>query len=166
MTLHHQTMESMTIDRRFRSIFVAGPSFNLLPDDRTTAGALERIHQHLEPGGSALIPLFIPTPTPHRELGRARARRGGRPPAPSDDGLRIADDTARCQRAVLRYEIIDGEATEVVERDWLLHWHTQDGFRDLCAAADLAITRVHRPDGKPAGPRDDAFVFRLARSLP
>jgi trans-aconitate methyltransferase len=163
--LHHQTMESMTLDRRFRSIFVAGPSFNLLPDDRAATCALSRIRHHLEPGGAALVPLFIPRSTPHDELGRVREH-----VEPSGRRFRVTtvsesrDDAARWQRAVLRYEIIAGntaEVVEVVEREWLLRWHTQDGFRDLCAAAGLAITRVCRPDGAPAEPHDHAFVFRL-----
>ena len=67
---------------------------------------------------------------------------------------------------MLRYEIIEGDARDVVERDWLLHWHTQDAFRDMCNAAGLAVSRVHRPDGSPAGPRDDTFVFRLTPEAP
>ena len=64
VTLHHGLMETMDLGRRYRSIYLAGPTFNLLADDTAAAQALGRIHAHLEPGGSALIPLFVPELTP------------------------------------------------------------------------------------------------------
>jgi hypothetical protein len=33
VTVHCQAMQDLHLDRRFRSIFLAGPTFNLLPDD-------------------------------------------------------------------------------------------------------------------------------------
>ena len=59
--LHHQLMQEMDLPRRYRSIFIAGPTFNLLPSDSEARLALSRIRDHLEVGGSALIPLFIPS---------------------------------------------------------------------------------------------------------
>ena len=50
---------------------------------------------------------------------------------------------------VLRYE--DGD--EVLERPWVLHWHTQDGFRSLAEAAGLAVQAVLDPDGTAGGAR-------------
>src|SRR5688572_32785020 len=40
VTVHHQAMESLDLPRRYRSIFLAGPTFNLLPDDETARAAL------------------------------------------------------------------------------------------------------------------------------
>src|SRR4051812_38545598 len=72
VVLHRQPMQTMALNRKYRAIFLAGPSFNLLPDDDTTRAALARIREHLAPDGTALIPLFIPPAVPASELGRAR----------------------------------------------------------------------------------------------
>ena len=60
VTLHEATIETMELARRYRSIYLAGATFSLLVDDDTAWRALARIRAHLEPDGSALIPLFIP----------------------------------------------------------------------------------------------------------
>lgn len=152
--LHHAPMEAMDLGRRYRSIFLAGPTFNLILDDDLVAAALGRIHDHLEPGGAALVPLFVPADEADRdgevaESGTMRV-------------TRVAsqrDEEARTQTVVLRYE--DGD--EAVERPWTLHWHTQEGFAALAEGAGLTVSAVMAPDGTAAGPDTDAFVFWLTR---
>jgi SAM-dependent methyltransferase len=39
-TVFHQRMESLNLPRRYRAIFLAGPTFTLLPDDATALAAL------------------------------------------------------------------------------------------------------------------------------
>src|SRR5262249_38841479 len=64
VTLHHAKMQSFALPRRYRSIFLAGGTFGILATDEDAALALERIHAHLEPGGSVLIPLTMNRFTP------------------------------------------------------------------------------------------------------
>ncbi len=83
-----------------------------------------RIRDHLDPAGAALIPLFIPEPVPPRHLGRVREHvdergRTLRVSATSSD----RDEAARLQTTMLRYEIVDGDDHQVIERPWVLHWH-------------------------------------------
>jgi hypothetical protein len=164
VVLHEQSMESMALPRRYRSIFLAGASFNLLPDDDTSRHALERIREHLVDGGSALIPLHLPAATPARVLGRARETTG-----PDGAVLRFPplslehDDVGRTQTTLARYEIVEGEATQTLERPWVLHWHTQGGFRELAAAAGLRTQAVLDVTGHPAAESADTFVFLLVR---
>ena len=125
--------------------------------------ALDRIRTHLEPGGGALIPLFVPERTERSALGVARTHT-----AEDGSALRVAavsetgDVANRLQVTVLRYEIEspDGVVT-TEERPWVLHWHTQDGFRGLAEEAGLTVSAILAPDGSPAGPDDDVFVFWL-----
>lgn len=42
---------------------------NLLPDDATALAALRGIRAHLAEGGTALVPLFTPGPTPAEQIG-------------------------------------------------------------------------------------------------
>ena len=162
VTVHHSTIEDMDLGRRYQSIFLAGPTFNLLPDDAAASRALERIAAHLEPTGSALIPLFVPEPVPERHLGMTREH-------VEDSGriLRVAatatdrDEGAKTQTTTLRYEVSDGDNVESVEKPWLLHWYTQSGFSELATAAGLSIIAIVASDGQPASTDADEFAFRL-----
>ena len=138
VVLHHQKMEALDLPRRYRTIFLAGPTFNLLPDDDAALSALRGIRAHLREDGVGVVPLFVPSPTPSNELGRSREAKG-------DDGIVLRfsvlseerDESARVQRAILRYERQVGDDTEIVDRPWILHWYRQEGFRDLATAAGL-----------------------------
>lgn len=162
VVVHHQRMESLDLPRRYRSIFLAGPTFCLLPDDATAARALRAIRAHLADGGSVLVPLFVPDPTPDHRVGRVKEARAA-------DGATIRvsvrseerDETQRIQRTVLRYErLADGEST-VVDRPWTLHWYTPAGFRRVATAAGLAAFVV---GNEPVGPDATEFTFELRAS--
>lgn len=162
VVVHEQSMEAMELPRRYRSIYLAGPTFNLLPDDEAAERALRAIHDHLDAGGSALIPLFVPIPTPPDEIGKARE-------ALASDGsvLRVTfvaeerNDDARCQETWLRYERVTDGKTETLDRTWVLHWHTQAGFRELVASAGLETIAVLDAEGAPATEEESMFVFLL-----
>ncbi|MDP1792761.1 MAG: class I SAM-dependent methyltransferase [Acidimicrobiales bacterium] len=155
VTLHHASMAEMSLGKRYRSIFIAGPTFNLLPDDEVALASLRCIATHLTPDGAAFVPLFIPRPSPEAALGKFRE-------TTTDDGtlLRFAllseerDEDARTQTSLLRYERHRGDDVEVLERPWLLHWHTRDGFAALAEKAGLHVAGV---DGV-----EEAFAFTLS----
>jgi SAM-dependent methyltransferase len=160
VVVHHQRMETLDLPGRYRTIFLAGPTFNLLPDDDLAGRALRRIRHHLADDGSALIPLFIPQPTGHRGVVReATDARGAVIRVCAIDESR--DEDMRVQTTVLRYEREVGVETTTVDRPWVLHWHTQDGFRELAATAGLTTVAVFDADGGSAGAADDAFAFWL-----
>lgn len=159
IAVHRQRMQELDLPGRYRSIFLAGPTFTLLPDDDTALCALQRIRAHLDPEGAALVPLFIPPPTLPEEFDHPREAR-------TADGavLRLCfvsedrDESARTRTTVLRYERhADGVAT-VIDRPWTLHWHTPEGFRALATQAGLAATVVDNQD-----PHTDSneFTFLL-----
>jgi hypothetical protein len=163
VVVHHAAIEQMDLGRTYRSIFLAGPTFNLIVDDATAARALGRIRDHLDPAGAALVPLFIPAPVPQRHLGVAREH--------IDDRNRILrfsaisaerDDASRRQTTVVRYEVVDGDDTQVIERPWVLHWHTQEGFAELAVDAGLRVEAVLAGDGSraPSDATEFAFVLR------
>ncbi|MGF1595550.1 MAG: class I SAM-dependent methyltransferase [Acidimicrobiales bacterium] len=162
VTLYVARMEEMALGRRFRSIFLAGPSFNLVPDDDAARDALARIGDHLDPDGAALVPLWIPPPTPADALGVARRR-------VLDDGTVIAvtpvgeerDELLRCRRTVLRYERSSPAGVESAEREWLLHWYTPDGFTALVESAGLRVLTTRGSDGGPLQPGADSWAVTL-----
>ncbi|CAG7645559.1 Class I SAM-dependent methyltransferase [Actinacidiphila bryophytorum] len=143
VVVHHQRMEALDLPRRYRAVFLAGPTFNLLADDAVALAALRGIRSHLAEGGTALVPLFVPSPTPAGQFGRARTAIGA-------DGaeLRVSvvgeerDEEARTQVTVLRYERRHGGVSTAVDRDWVLHWYPPGGFEALAAAAGLTVASV------------------------
>jgi SAM-dependent methyltransferase len=54
--IHEAAMESMDLPRRYRVILVPSSSFQLLVDRGDAAAAMRRFHDHLEPGGSLVMP--------------------------------------------------------------------------------------------------------------
>ena len=160
--LHHQRMEALDLPGRYRTVFLAGPTFTLLPDDAAAAAALRAIRRHLTDDGAAVVPLFLARPTDPAELGRTRE-------AHADDGalLRFSvlseerDEQSRTQRSVLRYERLAGDGHTVLDRTWTLHWHDQAGFRALAAGAGLATEAVVDHTGRPVPADAEAFTFLL-----
>jgi len=149
VTLHHGRMQSMSLPYRYRCAYLAGASFNLLPDDEAALGALRRLAAHLLPGGAALVPLFVPGPAVGREPTSQRLPDGSVGTVQVVGGAR--DEGARTQVTVLRYER-RSQAGEVdaVEREWLLHWHLPEGFAALAVEAGLDVAGQRALDGSDA----------------
>jgi ubiquinone/menaquinone biosynthesis C-methylase UbiE len=162
VALFPQRMEELDLPRRYRSIFLAGPTFTLLPDDETALRALKRIRRHLADGGSALVPLLIPAPTDPQQIGRVSE-------VVAEDGaiLRCSvvsadrDEEARIQRSILRYEKHANGTSMVEDRTWLLHWYTQSGFRKLAEAAGLIVAAVQDKEGQTISPDADATEYKF-----
>ena len=123
VTLHHATFQTMELSRQYRSIYLAGATFNLLPDDEAAKATLERIAASLHPEGSVLIPLFTPQVPVESDIGKVTQQ-----VTESGCTMRVTvlditrNETTRDQFTELRYERIDGDDHQVVERSWQLHW--------------------------------------------
>lgn len=146
---HCQPMESLDLPRRYRSIYLAGPTFNLLPDDDLARRALRSIAAHLEPDGEVLVPLWIPSATPPEQFGRTRTAT-----TPYGATARYTvesenyDVPARTRSTSTRYELDDGAGTTRVDREWIIHWHTPDGFAELGRSAGLVAEFSAVVDGE------------------
>jgi hypothetical protein len=109
--------------------------------------------------------LWIPEPTPPEELGVSRSAAG------SDGALlrytalsEVYDQAARTRTTTTRYERHTPSGGEQIEREWLLHWHTQEQFRAMCAQAGLSITSMTDDEGKPADPAATDFTATVRRN--
>ncbi|QKG24354.1 methyltransferase [Actinomadura verrucosospora] len=163
VTVFHQRMEALNLPRRYRTIFLAGPTFTLLPDDAAALAALRGIRAHLAEDGAALVPLFVPAPS--EDIGRTRTAT-----APDGAELRLSvvheerDEAARTQTTLLRYERRHGTDRSVAERPWTLHWYSRSGFQSLAKDADLAVTAITDAHGAPAADDATDVTFRLEPS--
>jgi len=167
VTVHHQRMEDLRLPGRYASVYLAGPTFDLLADDATALRALRAIGAHLAPGGAALVPLWVPGPTPATELGVTRS-------AVDDVGTELRftplsetyDAVGRTRVTRCRYERVPagGGAAEVADREWVLHWHTPGGFGELSEQAGLDVVALVNDDtGEPAAPTATSFTAELTR---
>lgn len=164
VVLHEATFETMDLGRRYRSVFLAGATLNLLPDDDSIEAALERIVAHLDPGGSVLVPLFIPGPVTVDKLGEPRETTDEQGHVMRVTTMSVErDEDARRQTTMLRYELDEGDGVQSVERPWVVHWVEQDRFATMAARAGLTVARVVGATGGPATPDDSTFTFLLRR---
>ena len=147
-----QAMEQMDLGRRFRSIYLAGPTFQLVVDPTDALHALQRIASHLTPDGRVMVPLFVPQATEPATFGvwREHVTAAGATLAVSVTGESYRADERRVD-TTLRYRRGPADRpTEVVERVWSLRWYGGGEFEAMAAVADLAVERVldHGPFGR------------------
>lgn len=161
---HHQRFEELDLGRSYRSIFLAGPTFNLIPDDVLALRALRRIREHLTEDGTALVPLWVPDPTPPESFHTVKE-------ATAEDGSRLTftvlgedyDEDTRTRTTRTRYERHTAGDPEVIERDWIIHWHTQESFADLAREAGLQVAALTDLNNAPVTGDEEQFVFTLTR---
>lgn len=161
--LHTARMEDMQLDRRYACLYLAGPTFELLPDDDAAARALRSFRAHLRPGGTAMVPLWIPNPTPTTALGTPRES--------TDEAastLRYTplterfDMGSRTRSTRVRYErIAEGKVVQAVERAWIIHWQTITSITHLAEQAGLAIRAVEPPESALTGAPGEEFTVYL-----
>ncbi len=163
VTLYHQTIERMSIPTRFAAIFLAGPSFNLLPDDSTAQAGLDCIYEHLRPGGRILIPLFIPGP-PEAGLTKESIDADGAQLRYTALGGSL-DVDRRIATTQTRYErTLPGQPTEMIERDWVLHYWSPPDFVSMLTRAGFTNVSAVLPGGAPADEGAQFFFMRAQRS--
>ena len=168
VTLYEQEMQRLDVPKRYRSIFLAGASFTLLPSDDAAARTLRAMHDHLLPGGSVLIPLTQVGPGPARQKmpgGPPREARGESGEQLSVQALDVEiDREARTITTVLRYERrAPGGEPESVEREWQTRWWSQPHFRSLLEEAGFSRITAVDPAGGRAAEDAPTFVFLAQR---
>ena len=164
VTTYCQRMEDLDLPRRYASMYIAGGTFTVLPDDEAGLAALRSISVHLLPGARVLVPLWVPPATPDDELGVART-------AQQPDGSTISvavvnesrDPVTRTREGLLRYERRHPDGTaEALERTWVIHWYTPSGFAALAAAAGLNVVSCTDDEtGESADEDSSDFVVVL-----
>ncbi|WP_417216826.1 class I SAM-dependent methyltransferase [Arthrobacter sp.] len=160
--LHQARMEDLDLRRSYRTIYLAGPTFELLPDDEHALAALHAMRRHLRPDGTVMIPLWTPTPTDPAVLGVAREAFDGAGALLRYTPLAEHYDVATRTRTtrVLYERIHPNGRGERVERDWIIHWQTPRTLAGLAQDAGLAILMVHPEEDLLEGtPGEESTVY-------
>lgn len=161
IAVHRGLMQSFTLPRRYRCIFLAGASFTLLTRDADALAALACMYRHLQPGGTLSIPLERIDPAAvQASLGRFREAEGA-----GAERLRcgvVACTTGGDGRDTirrLRYERLrPGRPAEVLERDWCTRTWPQAVFAGMLTECGFSALRMRAPGGGPAAPQAGSFV--------
>lgn len=168
ITLYQQAMQNMDTGKKYNTIFIPYGSFMLVHDKQEIVDALRQFYNHLNEGGTLLIPLFIPTATDiHTSAplpNQWRLRREGM----REDGATVKcwenarfDTNAQIENSKYRYEVIqNGEVIDTEEESLKLRWHTQNQFTDLLK--EIGYKNIQCVSGytmQPAKPSDEEFTF-------
>lgn len=160
----HQRVEDLDLDRRYSSIYFAGPTFNLLADDETAGRALARIGAHLTAGGAALIPLWIPRPTVAEDLGVTLVDTDGDVELRYTPVSETYDAGSRTRVTACRYERVANGRTAVADREWVIHWQTPATMTHLCERAGLEVVEMLDDDThEPATSASAGFTATVRR---
>lgn len=164
--LHLARMEEIDLRRQYRSLYLAGPTFTLLPDDAAAAKALRAFRRHLHPDGTAMVPLWIPGHTPVEQLGATREATDASGTVLSF--VAVAEDydpASRVRRTQVRYtRSVPGSATETIERDWIIHWQTPETITDLAGQAGLVVDRIEPTSARGELPTGAEFTAYLTHA--
>ncbi len=165
--VYHQQIQKMDLPRHYRSIFIAGASMILLASDDDAQEALQRIYNHLQPGGSVLIPLELQSEKAMRDaVGRFKECTLDDMTVLRCGSIGVQYDAPN-RHAVnrLQYERItpSGES-KTVQRGWHIRWWDQEMFHGMLRKAGFNRISCIDRDGSPADPDASFFIFLAQKS--
>lgn len=137
-------MEQFDVAKRFRSIYFAGPTFQLVIDKGMARQTMERLALHLVPEGQVLVPLFRPQPVDPELMDVWRKHNS------PEHGLlavqTVAEDYRPDERRVdtrLRYRRGPADSPlEQVDRVWSLCWYEDGEFESLVEGTGLICAHI------------------------
>ena len=168
--LYQQAMESLSLPRRYRTIFVPSSSFLLLADASQARTAMARFVKHLQPGGMLIMPFMILWKGDRANNDQAKEWRLVAEQARPEDGAIVRrwsrarfDVAQQLVHTEDRYEVIvDDEivTTEHYSRSPETRWYTLDQALDLYREMGLSDVRaVSGFTAEPASPDDKIFTI-------
>ncbi len=166
--LYQQSMETLALPRRYRTILVPSSSFQLVTDPAAAAAAMRRFLVHLEPGG-ALAMSFMPLWEEGDPLETAWWM-GAEQVRPEDGavvrrwGRAWYEPARQLEHTEARYEVVrDGEvvAAETHRRSPATRWYTHAQVRDLYDGAGFVGVQLFREWSATPAAADDALVVAV-----
>lgn len=153
--LREQRAEAMDVGRRYAVAFCAAGSFGLIADDADVAEALRRIHDHLLPGGTAVLEVETSAARVRSDGRLAWWRRADGAVITLRGGTRF-DDATGVEEGVGIYELWVGSTLDRTELDeWVCRFWTAPAIAEAVTTAgfaDVAVLRGGSDD--PADPGD------------
>jgi SAM-dependent methyltransferase len=169
-TLYQQAMEALDLPRRYRTIVVSSSSFQLLTDPADAVAAMQRIFDHLAPGGTLVMPFMILGPPEAAEEAGSEDWRLVVERVRPEDGALVRrwsrsryDLVAQLEHTEDRYEVRRDDtliASELHARSPATRWYTQEQARALYHQAGLVnVHLLSRFSHQPASDEDTLFTI-------
>ena len=162
--LYQQSMEFLSVGRKYRTIFVPSSSFQLIIELSVASEALKRFYLHLVPGGT-LVMSIMDISSDNSEKWKLMAE-----PARPDDELLVRrwarsdyDPRTQLEHTEDRYELVkDGEviASELYRRSPATRAYTLDQITNMLVKTGYVnIRAVSGFTSEPASPDDKIFCI-------
>jgi len=153
-TLHQSTMQELGLGKKFHSIIIPGASFQILTDPSEAVVALNKLREHLAPGGQLLISLYIPWFEIVNDVAQGQWRLHKQSTRESDNARVLCQTCTEIDRHEQllqvwnRYEIVD-ESGKIAETELhemqLRYYHSNEfmlllgkcGFEQVVPYADF-----------------------------
>jgi SAM-dependent methyltransferase len=158
--LHEGRMETLGLGKKFHSIIIPGASFQLLTEPADAVRALNRIREHLEPGGQLLVSLYIPWFEIVNDVAQGQWRLHKQSVRESDGASVLChtctdiDRHTQLLKVWNRYEIVDpaGKITETELHEMQLRYYHQNEFLLLLGKCgfDQVVAYADFDDEEPA----------------
>jgi len=164
--VHHQPMQSFSINTRFDAIFVTSGSFQLLTEPGAAIGCLTCIQEHLKDDGFFLADIFVPWDAiSARETDAYQVTRDTtRPNGERSIVLErfTVDLEMQIKQGTYRYEFYDSKRlVSCITDDLAIRWYWKDEFRELLREA--GFTKVDVLTDSPLHKEGHSFVFKASR---
>jgi SAM-dependent methyltransferase len=149
-TVHHGDIAPLDVEATYAAIVCPAGTFTLVDDADRAGAALASYHEHLHPGGTLAMTLYVPEDAFGEELGW-RIRRTG---TTGEGSTIVVHEAIRCDRPtqlqvvfnrIERYDP-DGLLQETWLRRLQLRWWTRDQAEALYAGAGFERVRSHGTD--------------------
>jgi hypothetical protein len=166
--LHHQLMQELALDRRYRTLFIPAGSFQILAEHPEAFAALQRFREHLEPGGELLVTLAVPW----RDFAADRQWRLRRSGVRPSDGATVliheatsSDRVEQVQHLWLRFEVFTERV--LVQSQLRMHrlrWYHKHEFVMMLESVGFREITVQcgYNESEPVDPEAD-MIFRAKR---
>jgi ubiquinone/menaquinone biosynthesis C-methylase UbiE len=163
VSLYAQKMETMDLPRRYKTVIIPSSSFQLIPDLTDATRALERLHDHLLPGGALVFSIWSIKDGwdgKWNDWGLVAEKDG------FDDGIGIRrwgrsmhDPTTQLRHTESRYELVMGDEVIYAELhrqspefrnyklDQILEMMRAAGFDSLQALSGFSFDSASIEDG-------------------
>lgn len=150
--LFQQQMQELDLPRHYRTIIVPSSSFQLVTDRHAAAEAMLRFYQHLDPGGSLVIPFMLLGPTPGDAGLTTNEWRLVQEAVRPEDGATVRrwakatyDVPNQVEHTQDRYEVFRGD--EVVDSEYqtrsnATRWYTQQQAVGVFSATGFVHVHV------------------------
>ena len=173
---YHQPMEGLDLHSRYGTIFIVNGSFEIMSDRTVAMEILQRIFDHLAPGGQIVINLGIPSEVIGEDYGESLGTRHSWKPfrRPLGEGeihvqtwieyLNYLDQILVNKR---QYDlVVDGKVVQSEIHSWRLTWFYKHEFDLMLEKIGFTNIRFYKGGETDDPPEENSLEYCCAADRP